>query len=135
MKWHDDADNRKRGGDKAEKSFAESVHCFCGGEFKFINTFGYDFTCENCGQLVDVKSSPQAEKTGNIAVSAVPWSKYSDDLLIAIFIHGEWIGEYKKFIRVINSKPYDPAHHSGHKTLKNTEFHLISWRQFKPLKE
>src|SRR3990167_8521161 len=99
MKWHDDANIRKRGGDAAENLFTAEVACLCGGQFNFIGELrpGFpDFTCNFCGQLVDVKSSPQAERTGNISVSAIPWDNYPPDVLIVIKIKGVWIGQFKQ---------------------------------------
>jgi len=138
MAWHSNANTRKRGGDQAEKLFAKHVLCHCGSRFKFIGNRrkGFpDFTCENCGQLVDVKSSPQAEQTGNIAISAIPWSHYHDETLIAVFIHGEWIGQYKQFIYVPDPEPRKPTHDGRHSYLKNTDWHLISWKSFPKLSD
>src|SRR5688572_19499078 len=107
-KWHEDANTRKRVGDALENLFAKEVRCHCGGEFQFIG-HRYkgcpDYTCDYCGQLVDVKGSPQAERTGNLAVSAIPWSKYPDELLLATKVKGQWVGEYKRFIAVKNKTP------------------------------
>lgn len=135
MKWHEDENNRKQIGDSTEKLFEKQVRCYCGGKFNFIGNLraGFpDFTCENCGQLVDVKSSPQSEKTGNIAVSAIPWSNYPDEMFLVTRIKGQWIGEYKKHIRPKNTNPFAPTHHGAGK-FKNTEFHLIAWRNFQTL--
>jgi len=131
--WHENAVTRKRGGDQAENLFAKEVRCHCGGHFEFIGSLrpGFpDFTCDYCGQLVDVKSSPQAEQTGNLAVSAIPWSHYSYNTLLVTKINGEWIGEYKLYISVKNHSPYQPTHKS-----RATKFHLISWKPFRPLTE
>lgn len=133
MRWHDSANIRKRGGDAAESGFAAQVRCHCGGQFNFIGNLraGFpDFACDNCEQLVDVKSSPQAERTGNLAVSAIPWSHYPDDMLLAAFIGGRWIGEYKRDIQPSNQKPYEPTHRD-----RPTRYHLISWRGFRSLSE
>src|SRR3990167_7514514 len=115
MKWHNNADERKRGGDEVEKIFQNKVNCSCGGAFKFIGD-SYpgcpDYTCENCGQLIDVKSSPQAERTGNIAVSIIPYSNYPDDLLLVTLIKGQWLGEYKMYISQKNLRPFKPTHDS-----------------------
>ncbi len=131
MQWHDNADTRKKYGDELEDLFVQSTRCSCGGQFEFIGDkkAGWpDFTCDNCGQLVDVKSSPQAEQTGNIAVSATPWKNYPEDLLLVTRIKGDWIGEYKKFIRTLNDQPFSPTHNS-----RPTRFFLISWKQFRKL--
>jgi hypothetical protein len=131
--WHQNASTRKRGGDRAEQRFAKQVRCHCGGQFRFVGKLrpGFpDFTCENCGQLVDVKSSPQAEQTGNLAVSAIPWSHYPDEMLLVTQINGQWIGEYKRYISVQNYKPYRPTH-----AARATEFYLISWKAFHRLAE
>lgn len=136
MAWHDSADARKAIGDNLQDLFRDCVTCACGGHFDFIGGFhpGFpDFTCENCGQLVEVKSSPQAERTGNLAISAIPWTHYPDDVLIVTCIKGKWIGEFKKNITPINRNPNPPTHQSQHKTFKNTEWFLISWKNFRDL--
>lgn len=133
--WHSDERIRKKIGDGAEDLFEAQVRCYCGGKFQFIGDqrIGFpDFTCEYCGQLVDVKSSPQAEKTGNIAVSEIPFSKYSDNTLVVVNIKGEWLGEYKGYIKVKNKNPYSPTRHSPGK-FKNTRYHLITWKNFRRL--
>jgi len=131
--WHDDENKRKQHGDELEKLFAKQVRCSCVGKGKFIFIGDRypgcpDFTCEYCGQLVDVKNSPQAEQTGNISVSAKPWSGYPDQLLLVTKISGKWIGEYKRFIHVQNRRPYKPTH-----AARATEFYLISWKPFQRL--
>jgi hypothetical protein len=131
--WHQNAATRKRGGDRSEKLFARQVCCHCGGSFRFVGNVRHgfpDFTCENCDQLVDVKSSPQAERTGNLAVSAIPWSHYPDNMLLVTQVNGVWIGEYKKFISTENQTPYRPTHRA-----RATEFYLISWRNFSRLSD
>lgn len=136
MVWHDHPEIREAIGTVSENDFSAHIVCICGGRFKFIGD-SYpgcpDFTCDNCGQLVDVKSSPQAQYTGNLSVSVIPWSHYPDDLILATKIDGEWIGEYKRNIQLV-SKDNTPMHQSVHPTLKNTRFHLISWAKFKSLK-
>jgi len=136
MKWHDDANTRARIGNEVEDKFSDAVICSCGGRFNFIGD-SYpgcpDFTCENCGQLVDVKSSPQAERTGNLSVSVVPWSNYPDELLIVMQIAGRWIGEYKRYIQLLDSAPQKATHHSQHPKFGNTSFHLIAWKNFRSL--
>jgi len=137
MKWHDNENTRKRLGDEAEKLFEQQVRCRCGGHFKFIGDAWKgcpDFTCENCGQLVDVKSSPQSEETGNIAVSARPWADYPDEMLLVTRIKGRWIGEYKRHI-AINGQPRKSTHNSTHSYLKNTEWYLIPWKNFPNLSD
>ena len=34
MNWHENADNRKRIGDRLEEDFADQVRCSCGGNFE-----------------------------------------------------------------------------------------------------
>lgn len=136
MTWHSDADTRKRIGDEAETAFAKTVICSCGGRFSRIGDLkpGFpDFTCDNCGQLVDVKASPQSERTGNIAVSAIPWSRYPTDLLLVTRIRGQWLAQYKRSIAVLNRVPFEPTHNGGHRQYGNTRFHLIAWKDFKPI--
>lgn len=135
MTWHNDPNRRKAMGDSGEDSFAAQCICPCGGHFDFIGDrrIGFpDFTCDNCGQLVDVKTSEQAERTGNLAVSSIPWDHYPEDMLLATCINGKWIAEYKRNIRPKNSRPFDPTHNSQGSHLKNTSFYLISWKCFRP---
>lgn len=131
MTWHYNPKTRKAIGDHAEMLFEKQVRCSCGGQFSFIGD-SYpgcpDYTCEYCGQLADVKSSPQSDKTGNIAVSAIPWENYPDDLLLATIVNGQWVAEYKRNIRVSNQRPFDSTH-SG------TKFHLVACRQFRSISE
>lgn len=134
-KWHDDANRRKHGGDVAESLFAAQVRCHCGGRFSFVGNVkaGFpDFTCENCGQLVDVKSSPQSERTGNLSISAIPWQGYPDEMLLVTRIKGIWLGEYKRHI-VVKEQPRQPTHNSRHAYLKNTEWYIIPWKNFREI--
>lgn len=129
--WHSDPNNRKSIGDNAERLFQKHVRCLCGGEFDFVGDRGPgfpDFTCDYCGVLADVKSSPQSEKTGNIAVSAIPWENYPDDVLLVTLIKGQWLTEYKRNIQVLNRTPFESTH-SG------TKFHLVAWKQFRDISE
>jgi hypothetical protein len=130
--WHDNAKTRKEIGDELEQQFEKQVRCHCGGRFSFIGDRYKgcpDFTCESCGQLADVKTSPQAIKTGNIAVSARPWAGYPDEMLLVTNIDGKWIGQYKRFIVVKNSRPFESTHRT-----QATSFHLIAWSQFRSLR-
>lgn len=136
MTWHSDPSKRKQYGDMLESAFAKEVRCSCSDSFVFIGDAylgNPDFTCKNCGLLVDVKGSPQAERTGFISVSAKPWKGYPWDLLLVTKIGGIWIGEYKKHIHLENECPHAPTHRSTNSHLKNTRWHLISWRQFRKL--
>lgn len=123
MAWHDDAELRLAVGSKPEARFPVEVRCHCGGEFQFIG-HSYpgcpDFTCGECGQLVDVKNSPQSTQTGNLAVSTTPWLDYPEDLLLVTHYLGSWIGAYKKQITPLNSEPLQPTHAS-----RPTSFFLI----------
>ena len=134
-KWHEDARNRKKIGEDSEAVFSMTITCKCGGRFKYIGKYmgGPDFKCESCGQLVDVKSSPQAEQTGNISVSSVPFSHYTNSTLIAVMIKSTWLGEYKENIHPRNSTPNAPTHSSSDSSLKDTSWYLVSWRSFKTL--
>lgn len=137
MVWHDNCDTRKAYGDLAENVFADTCRCSCGGRFDFIGDKqkGFpDYTCDNCGKLVDVKYSPQAEDTGNIAVSSIPWDHYPDDLLLVTFIKGKFIGAYKKDIQTINRTPRNPTHFTKG-VFGNTQFYLIPWAKFSDLEE
>lgn len=134
-KWHENADERKKFGDKSEALFVDMVACRCGGKFaRYDNLMGQpDFKCESCGQLVDVKGSPIAGGTGNITVSARPWNNYTDRTLIAAMIDCRWLGEYKKNIHTTNSLPNAPTHSSTHTALKNTSWYYVSISNFKAL--
>lgn len=131
MTWHDDVKTRASFGERAEAQFKRDVRCHCGGAFAFIGD-RYpgcpDFTCEKCGQLVDIKYSPQVERTNNIAVSAIPWSRYPDDLLLVTFYRGKWVTAYKRDIITINDDPFAPTHR-----IKATRFHLIACKQLRPI--
>lgn len=131
MAWHSNPKTRKAIGDAAEQLFAQQVRCSCGGQFDFVGDRGPgfpDFTCDYCGQLADVKASPQSEKTGNIAVSAIPWERYPDDMLLVTLIRGRWLAEYKRNITLSNSRPRASTH-SG------TDFHLVAWAQLRDICE
>jgi hypothetical protein len=133
MAWHDDEKTRKALGDKAEKAFSEKFRCYDGGQFVFIgNQYPGcpDFTCDTCGRLVEVKISPQMEQTGNIAVSAIPWDEYPDNLLLVTFVDERLLGEYKEFISLQERTARKPTH-NGTGKFKNTKFYLISWKQFR----
>jgi len=137
MKWHDSAQYRKSLGDRVENRFAQQVHCHCGGEFRYIGDAhpGFpDFTCDDCGQLVDVKYSPQARNTGNLSISERPWESYPDDLMIVTMLNesgrstAEWIGQFKKSLNTLLQKPLPATHRS-----RPTNFYLVSLDSFKPL--
>lgn len=137
--WHEDPNARKRVGDALEKLFPKEVKCYCGkGDFQFIGD-SYpgreDYTCDYCGQLVDVKGSPQAERTGNLSVSAVPYSKYAPETLLVTKVKGQWIGEYKRLIFVKDATPRESTHHSNNGKFKNTKYILIPWKQFRNIRE
>ena len=138
MLWHSDVSRRKQVGDECEVDFVRRVTCSCGGRFSFIGNLRYgflDFTCGYCGQLVDVKCSPQAERTGNISVSRRPFDEYASDVLIVTRINREWFWEYKSNIHVLNKTPLQSTHKSQIGPLKDTDFYLISWRGFRRLTE
>lgn len=134
-KWDENAEARKKIGDESEIVFTNMVACKCGGKFtRYANTPGQpDFRCESCGQLVDVKSSPVTNQTGNITVSARPWHNYTDSTLVAAMVDYKWLGNYKKNISVTNPAPYVPAHSSTNTVLKNTPWYKITCSQLKTL--
>lgn len=136
-KWHDSAEKRKAIGDSAEREFEKEVRCVCGGRFAFIGD-SYpgcpDFTCEQCGALVDVKSSPQSKQTGNLAVSSIPWRNYPGDLLLVTNVSGKWIGEYKRNI-ILVGREQSPTHSPDGSQLGATRFYLISWKTFRTLSD
>lgn len=128
MKWHANAQTRHKLGTQLEDRFQDEWQCGCGGDFAFIgdNYPGCpDFTCDNCGLLVDIKYSPQAEKTNNLAISARPWNGYPDDLLIVTSYKGNWVGQAKKQITPLNTRPFDATHKT-----RPTKFFLIPLRNF-----
>lgn len=137
MRWHDSSITRKKLGDAAEQEFARVHVCSCGGHFSFIGDVraGFpDFTCDHCGRLVDVKSSPQSEKTGNISVSAIPWQRYPEDMLLVTCIGDRWIGEYKRNIH-ISTPAREPTHDRNIGPYGNTRWYLIPWRDFRDLEQ
>lgn len=136
--WHESAERREQLGKELERRFTKTVRCACGGDFKYIGDMKPgipDFTCEDCGQLVDVKYSPQAESTGNLSVSAIPWQHYPEDLLLVTRIRGKWLGEFKRYIEPEPGVPRQPTHHLINRRLGNTQWRLISWRRFRPIAE
>jgi hypothetical protein len=138
MPWHDDADDRRAHVDEAECAFAAKVRCACGGRFAIIGdqqpSFP-DFTCDGCGQLVDVRISPRAEQTGRLAVPARAWQHYPEDVLLITRVKGQWIGEFKRFIRAEKARPFEPTINSHGTRQKNERFDLIPWRLFRPAQE
>lgn len=131
MAWHDSFRTRKKIGDVLEQRFPNEVRCSCGGEFRFIgDTYPGcpDFTCDYCGLLVDVKHSPQAAQTGNLAISSRPWDGYPDDLFIVTDTGKGWIGQAKSHISTLNRRPLQSTHQK-----RATTFVLIPLSSFIPL--
>ena len=129
-KWHLSYQARKRYGEQMEKKFQAEVRCHCSGAFSAIGLLrpGFpDFTCENCGQLVDVKASPQSEQTGNLAVSATPWKNYPDDVLLVTYWRGQWHGQYKRYLQ-----PSSALHRPTHAE-RPTRFVLLACMRLRPL--
>jgi hypothetical protein len=127
--WHADPAIRRAIGDTVEDQFRQTVRCHCGGSFAFTGDAyrgAPDYTCENCGLLVDVKASPQSERTGNISVSVRPWDGYPEDLLLVTLVGERWLAEYKR--NIVTTGPF-PSTHNG------TSYCLIAWCQFKEISE
>ena len=131
MTWHKSFSARKQIGDVLENRFSKEVHCSCGGAFRFIGD-EYpgcpDFTCEYCGLLVDIKYSPQAERTGNLSISSRPWNGYPEDLIIVTSINFGWVGQVKRLITPLNNRPLQSTHRE-----RATSFVLIPLKNFVPL--
>lgn len=124
--WHEDPEIREELGDSAEDEFIETFKCHCGkGQFQFIGTEVLpDFTCDYCGQLVDVKTSPKTEKWGNVTISQIPFDNYPDDLIIAVRrSNGVWCMAYKQGLIV--DGPHPPTHSS-----RPTWFYKVALDQF-----
>ncbi len=132
MPWHDGIDAREREGLGAEEEFINGFRCHCGGRFQELHTFKVDATCDNCGQLVNVKTSPDTEKWGNITISSRPLDGYPDDLLIVVRRAldkdeaGRWVGCFACDVQK------DGPHKSTHKE-RATPFYKISLSTFVPL--
>lgn len=96
---HTNAENRKGSGLPIEKQFAQEFTCGCGGFLRRSTRYWEsDLTCDDCGKKFEVKSSPQIERTKNIAISAKAWSHYSEDTLIVTEVGGVWYAEDKQTI-------------------------------------
>lgn len=99
---HASAESRKSHGLPIEKQFAKKFVCQCGGKFRrAVRYWEADLQCEDCGQLVEIKSSPQTARTGNIAISARAWHHYSEDILVVTNVSGTWLGSVKTDIEEI----------------------------------
>lgn len=97
--WHNDAQTRKQIGLPLEDKFAKEFSCECGGTFvKSKRYWMPDLTCDTCGRQIDIKFSPQTERTGNIAISANAWHKYTNDTMIVTYVTGSWFGMDKEDI-------------------------------------
>lgn len=121
--WHESEEARQAVGDLAEREFARRVRCHCGGAFDYIGNlkFSVDFTCEHCGQLVDVKnSSPQFT---NVTISEVPFNRYSDDTLIVVYGAGVFTGALRRDIHNAIG-PFASTHAPGRK-FKATRFYKV----------
>lgn len=131
--WHESEQARQAIGDRAESEFARRVVCHCGGRFDYIGNlkFSVDFTCENCGQLVDVKSTDA--RFPNVVVSKIPFDKYPDDLLIVAYAGGEFLGALRGGLTGI-SGPFEPTHAPGAK-FNATQFYKIPRYNFVSLEE
>lgn len=121
MPWHDQYAARQRFGEKNEDRFCETFQCWCGGMFQIIGQIGADITCDNCGRLVDVKSTNK--DTGNVALSKTPFEHYPDDLLIAVYVRGRWKCAYRGGLQI--EGPKLPTHSE-----RGTPFYLASLSQF-----
>jgi hypothetical protein len=130
LPWHEDENERKRIGQRAERAFPEEWGCSCGGKFEKIQApFAPDFKCNKCGQVVDAKGNQDAEKYGWLPVSKIPFEKYSDNTIIA------WSPKNKPFIGIRKrdailhpNGAYPPSHKS-----KGTWFYLVKIDNFEPL--
>ena len=111
---HGSETKRKDFGLPLEEEFAKKFVCECGGKFRKSKRYWEpDLTCDACGQKVDIKSSPQTARTGNLSVSAKMWHKYDEDVLIVTNVSGTWLGGDKAEIEEncgCIDKPLDSTH-------------------------
>jgi hypothetical protein len=135
-KWHDRAQKRAQIGGEAEEAFARQTRCHCGGIWNFIGDIYPgcpDFTCIECSQLAEVKTSPISINTGNISVSVEPWQHYPPDLALVTKINRTWKAGYKHQIEPVG-RPLASTHTGAArvdgKNLGSTAFILISWNDF-----
>lgn len=135
--WHIDPAKRLRKGDDAEKEWMDEWCCFCGGRFQLLHTYNADFTCDNCGLLLDVKTSPATERWNNITISERPLDSMPDDQFIVVRRAndveeaGRWVacrvGEIEK------EGPFESTHKKQKQSsLKPTRFYKVSLRTFAP---
>lgn len=135
--WHSDQQKRISVGDAAETEWADSWRCLCGGRFRDLHTYGADFTCEYCGLLIDIKTSPATEKFGNITISEIPFDNMPEDEVIVARRAGDsdeagrWIACLVRDIAKIG--PFESTHRrqtAG--PYKPTRFYKVSLRTFIP---
>lgn len=136
LSWHEDVNERKRVGQRSERSFPREWGCACGGEFedtKNKRPGQPDFTCYGCGQTVDPKAGLKAGDYGWLTVSQIPFERgYADDTIIA------WDGPPDKPFTGIRKRdailhpagPFEPTH-----STKATRFHRIKLSNFKTMEE
>ena len=138
--WHKNASHRRVVGSHAEAEFDYTWLCHCGGEFakNDVEIIWYpDRICKKCGQLVDVKSPPQAAKYGKMLISQEPFDNYGDDLILVwrknIDANGSvipirWLGIYRSDAKA--SGPHKSTHEEN-----ATPFYKVDVRNFVPLEE
>lgn len=132
--WHagiDGARARQSKGDEAEEEFRRTFLCSCGGEFVYLHTYEIDLKCDNCGLLVNVKTSPATELYGNITISQRPFDAYPPDLVIAARREnhsdeaGRWVVCVRKDAEF--KGPFAPTHR-----FRPTKFYKVSLSRFVP---
>jgi len=130
LPWHEDVDKREQVGRSAEDEFGFFWRCHCGGEFvRHDERPGLpDYSCPECGQIVEVKSAPDAERYGAITLSQIPFDHYAPDVLIAWRPEpGRWLGAYRRELVALG-----PAKKPTHGD-RATWFYRVSISPFVPL--
>jgi len=117
--WHNSAENRHRFGADAEHEFEKWYRCcrtaHCADNMLMrtghIKAGHPDFSCDYCGQLIDVKN---AKKQNNIVnISQRPFESYGEDTILAVLTRDGWKGQYRRNALAINNEVHRPAHYEN----------------------
>lgn len=132
LPWHENVDKREQVGRSAEDEFGFFWRCHCGGEFiRHDKKPGVpDYSCDECDQIVEIKSAPDAEKYGAITISQIPFNRYSPGVLIAWRPEpGRWMGAYRRDLEAMG-----PARKPTHGK-RATWFYRVSIAPFEELEK
>ena len=132
LPWHEDLKKRLQVGRSAEDEFGFFWRCHCGGEFtRHDKTPGIpDYSCGECGQIIEIKSAPDAERYGAITISQIPFDHYAPSVLIAWRPEpGRWLGAYRRDLETMG-----PARKPTHGN-RATWFYRVSIAPFAILEE